>query len=86
MVNMRNLTLKQYFISFFYHTFSLKSIEQPYNLLNFAALIKKEVMSTERKVSAFLEITMKVNESDRAAAQVCTQSIVSPFWIQLQVR
>ena len=36
-------------------------------------------MSTERKVSAFLEITMKVNESDRAAAASVYTKYRQPF-------
>ena len=43
-------------------------------------------MSTERKIGAFLEITMKVNESDRAAAASVYTKYRQPFLIQLQVR
>ena len=43
-------------------------------------------MATEKTVGAYLEITLKVNENDRAAAQLCTQSIVNRFWIQYPVQ
>ena len=36
-------------------------------------------MSTERKIGAFLEITMKVNESDRAAAASVYTKSRQPF-------
>lgn len=79
MVNMGNPTFWNHINSLFYHTFSLKSIELFFNHLRFAVSIKKEIMSTERKISAFLEITMKVNESDRAAAASVYTKYRQPF-------
>ena len=43
-------------------------------------------MAKENKVGAFLQITMHIKESDRAAAGQFTTSIVSRFWMTSKAR
>lgn len=43
-------------------------------------------MATEKTVGAYLEITLKVNENDRAAAAAVYTKYRQPFWIQYPVQ